>query len=121
MIPTTPSNSVWQYLLQDGQPTYGEPFYWLHNDDNSQPLDIQTITFDGNGNLWAVTSAGIQICDQNGRVRAILRLPPDVGPINEITISVGYVWLLTDTLNWRRRLNVVSPILGLRPESQGQG
>lgn len=121
MIPTTPSNSVWQYLLQDGQPTYGEPFYWLHNDDNSQPLDIQTITFDGNGNLWAVTSAGIQICDQNGRVRAILRLPPDVGPINEITISGGYVWLLTDTLNWRRRLNVVSPILGLRPESQGQG
>ena len=121
MIPTTPGNAVWQYLLQDGQPAYGEPFYWLHNDDNSQPLDIQTITFDGNGNLWAVTSAGIQICDQNGRVRAILRMPPEVGPVNEITISGGYVWLLTDTLNWRRRLNVVSPILGLRPESQGQG
>lgn len=121
MIPTTPGNTVWQYLLQDGQPTYGEPFYWLHNDDNSRPLDIQTITFDGKGNLWAVTSAGIQICDQNGRVRAILRLPPDVGPINEITISGGYVWLLTDTLNWRRRLNVASPILGIRPESQGQG
>ena len=121
MIPTTPGNTVWQYLLQDGQPTYGEPFYWLHNDDNSRPLDIQTITFDGKGNLWAVTSAGIQICDQNGRVRAILRMPPDVGPINEITISGGYVWLLTDSLNWRRRLNVASPILGIRPESQGQG
>ena len=121
MIPTTPGNTVWQYLLQDGQPAYGEPFYWLHNDDNSRPLDIQTITFDGKGNLWAVTSAGIQICDQNGRVRAILRMPPDVGPVNEITISGGYVWLLTDSLNWRRRLNVASPILGIRPESQGQG
>ena len=120
MIPTTPGNTVWQYLLKDGQPTYGEPYYWLHNDD-STPLEIQTITFDGNGNLWAVTNLGIQICDQNGRVRAILRLPPDVGPINEITISGGYVWLLTDTLNWRRRLNVASPILGIRPPSQGQG
>ena len=120
MIPTTSGNTVWQYLLKDGQPTCGEPFYWLHNDD-SRPLDIQTITFDGNGNLWAVTNLGIQVCDQNGRVRAILRMPDDVGPVNEISISGGYVWLLTDTLNWRRRLNVASPILGIRPESQGQG
>ena len=120
MIPTTPGNTVWQYLLKDNQPSYGEPFYWLHNDD-SRPLDIQTITFDGKGNLWAVTNLGIQICDQNGRVRGILRIPSDVGPVNEITISGGYVWLLTDTWNWRRRLNVASPILGIRPESQGQG
>ena len=120
MIPTTPGNTVWQYLLKDGQPTCGEPFYWLHNDD-SRPLDIQTITFDGKGNLWAVTNLGIQICDQNGRVRGILRMPSDIGPVNEITISGGYVWLLTDSWNWRRRLNVASPILGIRPESQGQG
>ena len=120
MIPTAPGNTVWQYLLKDGQPTCGEPFYWLHNDD-SRPLDIQTITFDGKGNLWAVTNLGIQICDQNGRVRGILRMPSDIGPVNEISISGGYVWLLTDTFNWRRRLNVASPILGIRPESQGQG
>ena len=120
MIPTTPGNTVWQYLLKDNQPTCGEPFYWLHNDD-SRPLDIQTITFDGDGNLWAVTNLGIQICDQNGRVRGILRMPRDIGPVNEITVSGGYIWLLTDTYNWRRRLNVASPILGIRPPSQGQG
>lgn len=121
MVPDEPGNVVWQYLLLDGKPSCGEPFYWLHNDDNSRPLDIQTITFDGKGNLWAVTDLGIQICDQNGRVRAILRLPRDIGPINEITISGGYVWLYTPNGDWRRRLNVASPILGLRPESQGQG
>ena len=121
MIPNEPGNVVWQYLLLDGKSSHGEPFYWLHNDDNSRPLDIQTITFDGKGNLWAVTGLGIQICDQNGRVRAILRLPRDIGTINEITISGGYVWLFTPNGDWRRRLNVVSPILGLRPESQGQG
>lgn len=120
IIPTTPSNAVWQYLLMDGQPTHGEPFYWLHNDD-SRPLDIQTITFDSNGNLWAVTNLGIQVCDQNGRVRAILRLPRDIDSAIEINISQGYVWIHTTTADWRRRFNARAPILGIRPESQGQG
>jgi hypothetical protein len=120
IVPTTPGNTVWQYLLQDGQPTCGEPFYWLHNDD-SRALNIQSITFDGNGNLWAVTNLGIQVCDQNGRVRAILRLPQGIDTVNEIKITEGYVWLHTPTADWRRRLNVIAPILGQRPESQGQG
>ena len=120
IIPTTPSNTVWQYLLMDGQPTHGEPFYWLHNDD-SRPLDIQTITFDSNGNLWAVTNLGIQVCDQNGRVRAILRLPQDIDAAIEINISQGYVWVHTATADWRRRFNASAPMLGVRPESQGQG
>ena len=120
IVPSTPGNTVWQYLLIDGQPAHGEPFYWLHNDD-SRPLDIQTITFDGDGNLWAVTNIGLQICDQNGRVRAILRLPQGIDPAIEVEISGGYVWVHTPTANWRRRLNVKSPILGIRPESQGQG
>ena len=120
IVPTTPGNTVWQYLLQDGQPTCGEPFYWLHNDD-SRALNIQSITFDGNGNLWAVTNLGIQVCDQNGRVRAILRLPQGIDTVNEIKITEGYVWLHTPTADWRRRLNVSAPILGQRPESQGQG
>ena len=120
MIPTTPGNTVWQYLMQDGQLTCGEPFYWLHNDD-SRPLNIQTITFDGKGNLWAVTNLGIQVCDQNGRVRAILRLPQGIDTVNEINITEGRVWLHTATGDWLRCFNVSAPILGLRPESQGPG
>ena len=122
MIPSPPSgNVVWQYLMQNGQPSHGEPFYWLHNDDNSRPLDIQTITFDSKGNLWAVTSMGIQVCDQNGRVRAILRLPHGCAPVSEIEITQGLVVLSTSTATWCRRFNVAGPTLGLRPESQGQG
>ena len=123
IIPPQPSgNTVWQYILQNSQPTHGEPFYWLHNDDNSRPLDIHTITFDGQGNLWAVTSVGIQVCDQNGRVRAILRLPQGIATVNEITItSDGWVWLHTATSDWRRHFNVTPPTLGTRPPSQGQG
>ena len=64
---------------------------------------------------------GIQICDQNGRVRAIVRLPLGIDPVNEIKITEGYVWLHTATSDWRRPFNVSAPTLGTRPESQGQG
>lgn len=122
IIPSQPSgNVVWQYLMVNGTPSYGEPFYWLHNDDNNRPLDIQTITFDSNGNLWAVTNMGIQICDQNGRVRAILRMPQGCTSAYEINITQGLVVVSTATATWCRRFNVAGPTLGLRPESQGQG
>ena len=121
IIPDTPGNAVWQYILRDGQPTCGEPFYWLHNDDNNRPLDIHTIALDGKGNLWVATGMGLQICDQNGRVRAILRLPPDISPVHEITITEGSVWLHTATGDWKRRFNVTAPTLGTRPPSQSQG
>ena len=122
IIPETPGNTVWQYILKDGNLAYGEPFYWLHNDDNSRPLDIQSITFDGDGNLWAATNVGLQVCDQNGRVRAILRMPQDCPPVKEIRIEgSGWVWIYTAKGTWTRRFNVTTPSLGTRPESQGQG
>ena len=54
-------------------------------------------------------------------MRAILRLPPDISPVNEITITEGSVWLHTATGDWKRRFNVTAPTLGTRPLSQGQG
>ncbi len=121
IIPEEPDGAVWQYILQNGQPTHGEPFYWLHNDAGSRPLDIQTLTFDGKGNLWVATNLGIQVCDQNGRVRAILRMPQGIATVDEITITDGWVWIHTATGNWRRQFNVTAPSLGSRPDSQGQG
>ena len=123
VIPEKHGNAVWQYILENSELAYGEPFYWLHNDDNSRPLSIQSITFDGKGNLWAVTNLGIQICDQNGRVRAMLRLPQGCSDVQEIHISDGggSVWLYSKKGTWMRRFNVTAPSLGTRPESQGQG
>lgn len=114
-------NFVWQFILQDSRLTCGEPFYWLHNDDPSEYLEVRTLTFDGNGNLWVATRMGIQICDQNGRVRAILRLPQGCGPVNEIIIGNGIVTLSTSDAMWQRHFNVTAPIPGVRPPSQGQG
>lgn len=61
----------------DGSRTARAQFYWLHNPDNHL-LDgpvAKDLAFDTLGNLYAATPFGIQVCDQNGRVRAILALP----------------------------------------------
>ncbi len=61
----------------DGTRTASEQFYWLHNPDNHTlegPI-ARDMVFDTLGNLYVLTPFGIQVCDQNGRVRAILNLP----------------------------------------------
>ena len=71
-------NSNWliSYLvLPDGSLQAGQQFYWLHNTDNHNHTPSGNITFDTLGNLYIATPIGIQVCDQNGRVRAILPLP----------------------------------------------
>ena len=103
-----------------------QPFYWLHSYDNSV-IDIYAMEFDGDGNLWVVTSAGMQICDQNGRVRGILNLPPldaDDATIMQsvgLIIGDGMVTLRDRTAAYTRRLNVKAAVPGVRPRSQGQG
>ena len=81
------------------------------------------MAFDGAGNLWVVTNAGIQICDQNGRVRGILALPGiDAKSIVEIGFK-NYELYLRDEMNtmFFRKLRVTQPSEGVTPKSQGQG
>lgn len=115
------SNFLWQYLIDsDGSRHAGQRFYWLHDYDNSQ-LTVADLAFDGDGNLWVFTDAGLQICDQNGRVRAILDLPfaPDGFEPAEIIIADGLVTLRAAERAFTRRLNVRAPRPGVTPESQG--
>ncbi|MDE6270660.1 MAG: lipid-A-disaccharide synthase N-terminal domain-containing protein, partial [Muribaculaceae bacterium] len=114
------SNWLWQSLRDPatGRYTSDQRFYWLHSPDN-EVLTVGGMTFDSNGNLWVVTSAGLQICDQNGRVRAILDLPPG------LDASLSCIRIEADgtvRLNGHaRRLNVRPATPGVRPPSQGQG
>lgn len=120
------TNYISQYIIgPDGNPIFGQPFYWLHTYDNSR-LTIGSMEFDGNGDLWVVTNAGIQICDQNGRVRCIVRLPGDIDVSSaKIEIAHGAVILTGYDTNgkpasYRRRLNTTPATPGQRPASQGQ-
>lgn len=129
--PVTDSNYLWQYLISDeGKEYAGQPFYWLHNYRNSA-LKVGAMSFDGDGNLWVLTEAGIQVCDQNGRVRGILRLPVELEDLLwsnsdafdrcSILILDGKLKISVGTRVWSRLMNVKAPHNGIRPASQGQG
>ncbi len=78
MLIATEKNSDWliSYLIApDGSLHCGQQFYWLHNTNNHNHTPYGNMAFDTLGNLYIATPIGIQVCDQNGRVRAILPLP----------------------------------------------
>jgi len=115
------TNFLKQCLLDKSGRKYAcQRFYWLHSYDNSD-AGVSSMAFDAAGNLWVVTKAGIQICDQNGRVRGILAMP-SVSRGAKLAIAQGLVYILTpDGECYRRRLNTAPAVAGTTPPSQGQG
>ncbi len=116
------TNCLWQSVISDAGEQCAQPFYWLHSYDNSQ-LTISAMEFDAAGDLWVVTNAGIQICDQNGRVRGILMLPHgvDAAEINQIKIEDGEVALWSNKgVRYVRSFHVFGHKWNF-PKSQGQG
>lgn len=131
--PADGSNYLWQSLRRaDGELYAAQPFYWLHSPEN-RVLRIGGMAFDADGMLWVATDAGIQVCDQNGRVRGIISLPLPLRiaaidsrstPMLEgsaLEIADGQLTLRTPAATYRRQLNIRKAAPGVRPKSQGQG
>lgn len=126
MMVQSENNSNWlcTYIIQpDGTLAYGERFYWLHNTANHCIDNTRKLIFDENGNLWVATSMGIQVCDQNGRVRAILQLPGKTA-IDDMEFIGDTIYVKSGDKLYKRVLNVkaFNPENGtINPKSQGQG
>lgn len=70
------SKWVWLYQVEDdGSLTNAEPFYRLEMFDDSMRSGADGMTADTDGYLYVATKLGIQVCDQPGRVVAILNEP----------------------------------------------
>jgi len=70
------TNWVYSYVIQpDGTLKDKQKWCWLHQTDDGGYSRVYDLAVDDQGNLYAATNLGIQVCDQNGRVRAILQLP----------------------------------------------
>ncbi len=124
--PIAGSNCLQQSVIVNGKKAYTQPFYWLDSYDNAQ-LQVGGMAYDDKGNLWVVTSAGIQVLDQNGRVRGILNLPRGAGDATQLAITILQDGTVTLTrcgsapCTWQRHFNVAPATPGQRPKSQGQG
>jgi gluconolactonase len=80
---------IWSFEVQpDGSLANGEPFYGLELPLAGEGKLVNSwadgMTFDTDGYLYVATKAGIQICDQAGRVFAILRKPSAADPSNVV-------------------------------------
>lgn len=78
-------NRVYSYVIRsDGTFSDREGFDWLHATDSPSDSGAEDLAVDTHGNLYVATHMGIQVCDQNGRVRAILQLPQPSGAVRSL-------------------------------------
>ena len=70
------SHWVYSYVIQaDGSLQFKQRFYWLHVPDTTDQSNADGIRVDSDGRLYVATAMGIQVCDQAGRVQAIIPTP----------------------------------------------
>jgi gluconolactonase len=72
---------VWSFQIEpDGSLVNGQPFYRLETPDESSSSGADGMAVDTEGYLYVTTRIGVQVCDQPGRVTAIINKPQS-GPI----------------------------------------
>ena len=70
--------SHWVYSYQirpDGTLANKQRYFWLHSADQEDQSNADGVRCDREGRLYVATKLGIQICDQAGRVNAIITTP----------------------------------------------
>ncbi len=119
-------NSNWliSYIIsENGTLEAGQRFYWLHNRENHNRHSLGNMVFDTEGNLYVATPMGIQICDQNGRVRAILA-PEGKSNVEKVYLSGNRLYAFTGGKWYVRTIGHTGydPLQGpIDVKSQGQG
>jgi len=89
MLVATDSQSrhSWSFqLASDGALINGEPFYRLEMPESGWMSHVSSVTEDSIGQIYFATPLGIQVCEANGRVAAILN-PPGQGTISSLTFG----------------------------------
>jgi sugar lactone lactonase YvrE len=72
------SRTHWVYSYQvqpDGSLEFKQRYYWLHVPDTADDSGADGMRVDRDGRLYVATRLGVQICDQAGRVNAIIPTP----------------------------------------------
>ena len=94
LVADTRGKWVWSFQIQtDGSLTNGEPFYRLQTPDESSQSGADGMTFDTEGFLYVATRLGVQVCDQPGRVNAIINKPHAASLSNVVFGGPDMQWL----------------------------
>jgi sugar lactone lactonase YvrE len=88
-----PTRWVWSFQIQaDGSLANGQRFYRLETDQKSE-TDAGGMVFDSEGFLYVATNVGVQVCDQRGRLTAIINAPGKEAVSNVFFGGPGLQWL----------------------------
>jgi sugar lactone lactonase YvrE len=96
-------------IQPDGSLRDKPPYFWLHMTDIPNDSGAEDLAVDAHGNLYVATRMGVQVCDQNGRVRAILPLPTPCGAVRSVCFGGEHfdvLWVTDGTQVFRRQLKV---------------
>ncbi len=106
-----------------GSLTCRQRFYWLHNVAHTADTTVRQMAFDAGGNLFVATNMGVQVCDQNGRVRAILPMPKGRAA-ERLMLKADCLYVESGGMVYMRRLRTTGYFPSMPPfvpKSQGQG
>jgi gluconolactonase len=102
------SHWVYSYQVQpDGSLQHKQRYYWLHQSDETDGSLADGIRADRDGRLYVATRLGIQVCDQAGRVNAIIPTPN--GQVSNLTFggeSFDTLFATCGDKVYRRKLKV---------------
>ena len=120
--PEKGSDWLLSYTVDEkGRKQNGQQFFWLHNPLH-QYNDVVGMIYATDGCLYVATKSGIQVCDHNGRVRAILRSPSTA--IEEFAFVGNVIYIKAGGKAYTRRVKTTAhPNSAPRIDypSQGQG
>jgi gluconolactonase len=81
------SRFSWSFqIAPDGSLINGEPFYRLGMPESGWMSGVHGVTEDSSGQVYFATPLGVQVCEANGRLAAILN-PPEHGAVSSLTFA----------------------------------
>lgn len=91
LVADTAGQFVYSFVVQpDGTLAYKQPYHHLHLVDGKTESGADGMTVDTMGRLYVATSAGLQFCDQAGRVNGIIPKPQNAWLSNVVLGGAGF-------------------------------
>jgi predicted esterase len=104
----------WSFQIgSSGALQHGEPFYRLEMPESGWLSGVRGAALDSIGQVYFATALGIQMCEANGRVAAILHTPE--GTMNGLAFGDGALFVSTSSGLFRRPVKGKGGVRGALP------
>jgi sugar lactone lactonase YvrE len=105
---------AWSYQIgPDGGLRNGEPFFRLEVPETGWMSGVRGAAMDSIGQVYFATPLGVQMCEANGRVAAILHSP--AGALRGVAFGPAEIYVATEAGLFKRAVKVKGGVSGSLP------